>query len=54
MRNCGKCKYFSRLRNSYIIGLCEFYDCGTKSDCGHKCKSFKAKKYKRSKIYIEI
>lgn len=50
IKSCGKCKFFTKmLALTGDSGLCEFYDCRTKCDDGHKCKDFKALKYNRLK-----
>jgi hypothetical protein len=49
-KNCGSCINFFKLRNDkFGGGLCEALDARTKSDHGHNCKDWSAKKYIRPK-----
>jgi hypothetical protein len=49
-RSCGSCKYFTKMGHMVgDSGLCEAYDCRTKSDYGHSCSSYKALRYERHK-----
>ncbi len=54
-KNCGSCYAFTKWRNDkFGGGLCEELDTRTKSDGGHKCEHWKAKKYERpTKIQIK-
>ncbi len=45
-KNCGSCAGFFKWKNNGG-GLCEVLDARTKSDNGHNCELWKAKKYER-------
>ncbi len=47
-KNCGSCRNFTKWTNDkFGGGLCEFLDARTKTDHGHDCEDWKAKKYER-------
>lgn len=49
-KNCGSCNGFLKWKNDkFGGGLCETLDARTKSDHGHNCELWKAKKYERPK-----
>jgi len=48
MKSCGNCKWFVRVKNNNIGGLCDYYGWKCRPDyMKNNCKEWKGIKYKR-------
>jgi hypothetical protein len=48
--DCGGCQHFLKWKNDrYGGGLCELKDARTKTDYGHRCKTWKAIPYHKNR-----
>ncbi len=55
MRDCGGCQHFQKWKNDkYGGGICFLKDARTKTDHGHKCKTWKSIPYVRERKFWRV